>query len=381
MSILLFILVLSFLVIIHELGHFIAARWANVKVLEFGLGYPPKAFTAFTWRGTVFTVNWIPFGGFVKMAGEDVELEGNEKNTATELVAAAKAPGKELRMATTVQQLVIMLAGAAVNFLFGALVFAVVFTSNGIPQEITTARIGYVLPDSPAAEAGVPVDVEIQSLEIEGIFHPVSNPEEVIKVVEENLGKTVTLITTGPCNGLDCPEMAARYEVYARPVSDRPENEGAMGIAFNSIVYQRYSGLEMPIRSVLFGFHQAFELSGLIVVALQDLVTTIASQGQVPAELAGPVGIAHQAHDTGLLSQGFATLVSFAGLLSVNLAIMNILPIPPLDGGRVALTLLGLVLKKKHSELLEYYSSYAGYIALMGLIIMVTIRDVVQLFS
>ncbi|MFZ1721221.1 MAG: M50 family metallopeptidase [Microgenomates group bacterium] len=384
MSILIFVIVLSFLVIIHELGHFFAARWAGIKVEEFGIGYPPRAMKLFTWKGTVFSLNWIPFGGFVRMSGEDVtpaeqptvdETETKKTNSKTK-----NSKLIDFYQATTFQKMVVILAGATVNFLFGAIVFAFIFTSNGIPQPITSARIGYVSPDSPAATAGIPEQVEIIAITIDEQLTPISTAQEVIDLVEVNLGKTVTLTTTGKCDGLSCQESAATYEVYARTNDEQPENQGAMGIAFDQVALIHYPAWEMPFRSIAFGFSQAIELSSLILVTLGQLGTDVVQNGTVPTELAGPVGIAKQAHDTGLLTQGLATIVSFAALLSVNLAIMNVLPIPPLDGGRAVLILLGLVLKKKHIDRIEYYSNYTGYIFLMGLIILVTARDIFQLF-
>ncbi len=383
MTVLIFILVLSFLVIIHELGHFFAAKWAKIKIEEFGVGYPPRAIKLFTWRGTVFSLNWIPFGGFVRMSGEDATPE---EKTAAEDSPTKKSKDKskpkeiDFYQATTFQKMVVILAGATVNFLFGAIVFAVIFTSNGIPEPIETARIGYVSPDSPAATAGIPENVEIIAITIDDQLYSIATAQEVIDLVEQNLGKTMTVTTTGACDGLSCQESAATYDVYARTQEEQPENQGAMGVAFDQVANVYYPAWEMPFRSIAFGFEQALELSRLILVTLGELGNDVVTEGKVPTELAGPVGIAKQAHDTGLLSQGIGTIVSFAALLSVNLAIMNVLPIPPLDGGRAVLTILGLVMKKKYIDVIEYYSNYTGYIFLMGLIILVTARDIFQLF-
>ncbi len=168
MAILIVLLVLSFLVIIHELGHYFAARKAGITVEEFGIGYPPRAlnfsllakrfnitkYFSF-WRRfdsskTELTLNWIPFGGFVRMAGETPNPKQN----------ASPQPGDFLA-ATLAQRLMVIFAGVAVNFIFGIAAFTIVFSKTGIPQEIFGARIGTVEPNSPAAQAGVPNQVQI----------------------------------------------------------------------------------------------------------------------------------------------------------------------------------------------------------------------------
>lgn len=371
LSILIFILILSFLVVIHELGHFLAARWAKVKVHEFGLGYPPLAKKLFNWQGTAFTLNWIPFGGFVKMEGEEGQPSSLENSNAGE----ADAP---FYQKTAVQRLVIILAGATVNFIFGVLAFAVVYSFVGIPTALSDARIGQVIPDSPAATAGVPSNVNLIAVKNGEEVTPIATTDEAISVLKENSGQTVTLVTTGACDQESCQEIAQEFVVYVRTPEELAQSgqAGAVGIAFQSEYVKFYPRYEMPIRGVIFGLQQAIALSLMIVMALVTMVQQLVSQGQVPSDLMGPVGIVDSAAKTGILLQGPLAILQFAGLLSINLAIMNVLPIPALDGGRAIFILLERVVGRRRIAHFEGLAHYAGFVLLMILIVLVTGRDI-----
>ncbi len=369
MTTLTLILLLSFLVIIHELGHLLAAFWAKIKVEEFGLGYPPVAKKLFTWKGVPFTLNWVPFGGFVRMAGE----EAPEHETA-------KSGTGLFYTASVFRRLVVILAGATVNFIFGVIAFTITFSIMGIPEFLEGARVGYVMPDSPAAVSGLPTEVNIIKLESSAETVVVTSPSDVISFVENHRGETVKLYTTGKCSAEGCQELVQEFSTYLRTPEETPNNEGAIGIAFQEYDLKFYPWWQMPFRGAAFGITQALGLGQSILVALKDLVVNLATRGVVPSELAGPVGIVHQAQSAGLLDQGILAVVSFAGMLSINLAIMNVLPIPPLDGGKALFTALEAVVSRKRLHRLEYLLNYGGYIFLLGLIIVITIRDVIKLF-
>lgn len=375
MTVILLILVLSFLVIIHELGHLFAALWSKVKVEEFGIGYPPKVWTLFTWKNIPFTINAIPFGGFVRMAGEEPGAPQSEKKGQ---FTAASIP----------HRIVIVLAGAAVNFLYGVIAFSILFSVIGIPTQLESARISAVAPDSPAALAGIPVDVDIISLraprgegEPEPVNVSVKSSAEVIEFVKQNQGKTITLVTTGHCEGTTCAESAQEFQAYIRTIEETPAGQGSLGIGFTEYGYQFYPWWEMPFRSSYFGVQQAVLLGKEILFALKGLGSSLFTSGSLPSELAGPVGIVDQAQSAGLIDDGWIAIISFSAMLSINLAIMNILPIPPLDGGRAVFILLETVLQRKHLDKLEYWSNYGGYIFLLGLIVIVTLRDVWRIIA
>ncbi|MBP9819235.1 site-2 protease family protein [Candidatus Woesebacteria bacterium] len=381
MSVLIFILILSFLVLIHELGHFFVARRAGVIIEEFGIGYPPRAIKLFVWKGTVFSLNWIPFGGFVRMAGE-------EGQTGDEVPAASHQKDKRNKsqdqtskgmfyQASNINKLLIIVAGAAVNFIFGVVAFTIVFGWMGIPVELTEARIAQVAEGSPAHKAGLQPGVSIIGLLTETEDHvEIHTSQQLVDKIREHQGKTVKLMTTGPCQGMECEPNGQTVETYLRTQAETPEGQGSLGIVFEPVVFVRYPWWQMPFRSVWYGLQQAVFLGQEIIRALGAVGKDFVSKGSVPDELAGPVGIVHQAQASGLFSQGPLALLSFMGMLSVNLAIMNMLPIPPLDGGRAVLILISPLMSKKYLQRVEYYASYSGYIALILLIILITIRDV-----
>lgn len=379
MATILFIIILSILVIIHELGHYVAAKWAKIVVDEFGIGYPPKAVRLFRWRGTDFTVNWIPFGGFVRMRGED-ELVAPDTTKETQ----KESQSGQFYSATTWQKLVVILAGVTVNFVFGILAFAVVFSIQGIPEYIENPRIGMVAEGSPAAQSGIPENVEIlgfKSADSDSL-RTTSTVPSVIEAIAELQGQTVTLVTTGNCEQLTCDSTQQEFSVYLRTENETPEGQGSMGIAFSQLVYAFYPAYEMPFRSIWYGLQQAGYLGVQIVAAFGNIFVELFTNGGFPEDIAGPVGIVHQASSLGLFSEGVLAILSFAGMLSINLAVMNLLPILPLDGGRAVFILLqSFFSSRKIIEKIEYGLSYVGYVFLLGLIVAVTVKDIWQLFT
>ncbi len=362
-----FILILSFLVIIHELGHFLVAKWSKVGVEEFGIGYPPKIFKLFRFWDVDFTLNAIPFGGFVRLQGEDAEPGTKPK------------PG-DYRAASLPKRLAVILAGAFVNFVFGIALFAVIFTKIGIPTEITTPRIGEISPGSPAAEAQLKPGWEIARIQAGDQVYQIEDTRQVVQVVKAHAGETVKLTLTGPCEGITCKNQTKGVEVYVRKPEEVPAGQGAIGLVFEPVVYVHYPIWQMPFRGMWVGTKQALALSQLIIYALRDMVVQLVSQRQLSSDLAGPVGIVHQAQSSGLFNQGAVAILSFVAMLSINLAIMNVLPIPPLDGGRAVLAVVEVALGKATAHKLEYYLNYGGWIAMMLLIIAITARDVWRIF-
>jgi regulator of sigma E protease len=363
MAALIFVVVLSFLIIIHELGHFALARWSGIEVEEFGIGYPPRAMKLFKWRGVLFSLNWIPFGGFVRMKGEDPDPKQSPK-------------AGDFYHASSLKRLAVILAGVIANFVFGILAFTIVFGQLGIPQEIEAPRISLIAPDSPAQAAQIPTEVNILGFKAGGDLIKTQTVDEVIEVIGEYKGQEVILVTTGPCRGLVCSESAIEYPVYLRLDEETPENQGSMGVAFDHVVYIFYPAWQMPFRSAEYGVKEAFALGQLILDVLRDTVVDAVTKGKVPDDIAGPVGIVHQAQTSGFFEQGFLSILSFAGMLSINLAIVNALPIPPLDGGRALFVLIERIVGRFRSRWLEQYLNYGGYIILMAMIVLITARDI-----
>lgn len=374
MAAIIFLLVLKFLVFIHELGHYLAARWAKVKIEEFGLGIPPRALTLFKRGETIFSLNWFPIGGFVKMQGE--EERSSEK---TEQPADQEGP---FYSKNRWQRLVITLAGVTVNFLFALIAFSVVYTISGIPTAIDEARVGAVVEDSPAAKANIPADVNLIALKnLDGEVFPIRNNQEAIELIRDYRGQEVVLVTTGPCDASGCQELAQEFEVYLRTADETPADQGSLGIVFAPGQLVHYPWYEMPFRGTLVGVEQALTMGSLIITALFDMIRGIFQSSQLPSDIAGPIGIVHQAGQIGLFEQGFLMILNFAGLLSINLAIINLLPIPALDGGRAIFILIEPLIGKKRLQLFESYANQAGMLFLLSLIALISIRDVWRIFD
>ncbi len=374
-DLLVFIFVLSFLVIIHELGHFLIARILKVKVEEFGLGYPPRATKLFTWAGTVFSLNWVPFGGFVKLEGEDVidadEEPPHDKKTKDD------PDHQPFYKKGAMARLSILLAGAGVNFLFGIIAFSIYFSVNGIPTllPVNNPRIGRVADNSPAAAAKVATGVDITAIQIGQTVTPIKSIDEVTSFVAQHLGEHATIITTGECEVLKCEQKTQRFDVYLRRKSETPDGQGPIGIGFDPIVQQTfYPWYEMPWKAAIYGTQQALLLTYFIIISLGQIIALL-FRGHVPAEVSGPVGIFTEGRKAGFFSHGILELLNFMGLLSVNLAIMNVLPIPALDGGRAFFILLEKIVGKKYIHKIENYANYGGFALLIVLIVLVTAKD------
>jgi len=389
LQIIIFILLLSFLVVIHELGHYITARFFKVKVEEFGIGYPPRALTFFKRGKTLFTLNWIPFGGFVKMQGED----GSETNgvsfedvTTTQIEKAEHTHNPDKHEGPFYEKskfarLVIALAGAFVNLVFGIFAFSLFFSITGIPELASNARVGEIISGSPADTAKIPVSVDIIAIQVAGgQVVPVTSAQQVTEVIAPRLNQDVTIITTGRCeiDSTTCLESEQRFDAKVAPRTD-DSSKGYVGIRFSNVVTQKfYPWYEMPIRGTWTGIQQTYYLSQLIIEALGNMGKSI-FRGALPSEVGSPVKIFVEGRKAGIFDQGPWMLLNFAGIISVNLAIFNVLPIPALDGGRVVMILLEFFIGRKRVNTVEGYVNYIGFILLGSLMVVVFAKDILDI--
>lgn len=381
-ELIIFIIVLSVLVLVHELGHYILARKNKITIQEFGLGYPPRLLKLFTYQGTIFSLNLIPFGGFVQMLGENgpEEVEAKEKSakkSTTKQLSTAPFYNKSIRA-----RLETLLAGVVFNFAFAILAFGTIFSITGIPVELANqARIYDFAANSPALLAGMKKDTNIvafysandaQWVTVQGI-------KEVQDYVSNHLGEEVIVQATDTCELSTCPQIYEEYQVYLRSKEETPETEGAMGVTFSEIIYQHYPWYLAPIKGIVYGFKEALMMGLMIIQALGTLLLSLLRGQAVGDSVAGPIGIVHQAQVYGFFDGGILNILSFAALLSINLGIMNLLPLPALDGGRAIFVLLEKVLPKKKIEKVANWANYLGFLALIVLMIVVSIKDVMQI--
>ncbi|MFC1653310.1 RIP metalloprotease [Patescibacteria group bacterium] len=356
MTLLIFLLILSFLVFIHELGHFVMARRAGVKVEEFGFGYPPKAITLFTdKKGTEYTFNWLPFGGFVRLHGEDGSVNTDESH-------AFYSKKKRKRLG-------IIVAGAIMNFVFGVVAFGAIYTKTGIPTNLEYVRIDEITEGSPAEQAGLVVGDRVVAVSHEGDKKEVKTNEDFILTLSGKRGAEVTLEVDGENEN-------EQKIVYVRKEDEIPEGEGAIGVAITDFEMRHYPIWQMPFRGMWVGLQAAVAFGVFLLGAIVTMFKELIFSGIVPKDVAGPVGIVHMAQKEGLLTSGFVSILNFSAILSINLGVVNLLPIPALDGGRAVFVMLEGLVGKKALEKIEQKTNTVGFILLLAMIVAVSVRDV-----
>ena len=364
LAIVVFIFILSFLVIIHEFAHFILAKKMGVKVEEFGIGYPPAV-----WKKrigeTLYSINIIPIGGFVKLYGEEGESSIKEERSF-----ASKSP---------LQRAVIITGGVAMNFLVAVIIFYFMLWSSGFSSQIplifdykfpfgeqrNSPMIIGVAKDSPADYAGL----RSQDLIVEGNGMQFKNSREFIEFIDENKGKEVTLVVKNLISG-------KTRQVKAIPRVNPPKNEGALGVAIDDISEISY---QKPWEKLTAGFLHSLNLSHYSLVGLGYYVKVSLSQRNVEplaSSVVGPVGILALTRIT--LQEGIYQIVLLIALVSLALCIVNILPIPPLDGGRLVFIFSEAITGKRVSPKIEERVQQIGMIFFIILFILVTSKDIFQ---
>ncbi|MFH1171546.1 MAG: RIP metalloprotease RseP [bacterium] len=356
LTIIIFVLVLGVLIFVHEFGHFLAARRAGLTVHEFGFGFPPRLI-GFRRGKTLYSLNWIPVGGFVKIKGEDGQAAG-EPDSFSSLAAWRRAG--------------ILLAGVTMNILFAMLLLGFL-SASGAPTALDTplpsgalvrdARIQIIslVENSPATRAGM-------------------QPGDIIETID---GRTFTSVEA-------VQQYNAQKEKTSETVIVRREKRslelrlipqtlaGSEDRAVWGVGLLRIGTVTFPwYRAIWMGIQQSCVLLWQILVSFAGLLQGLIMQQKLTADVAGPVGIAVL---TGQVrSLGALYLIQFTALLSLNLALVNVLPFPALDGGRVFFLFLEKLRRKKVSERLEALIHNVGFVLLLMLVLVVTLRDVDRL--
>ncbi len=335
-----FFIILAVLILVHELGHFAMAKLMGVRVDEFGLGFPPRLKT---WRrnGTIYSLNAIPLGGFVKMLGENGE--------DTEPDSFGSKPQW--------QRLVILAAGPAMNLTLAVVVLFMVFVS-GSPKSI--AVITGVTAHSPAQKAGLRTGDHILALDGSRVQYL----EDLQVSTQAHQGQRVTLEV----------ERGSRiFTVHLTPRVNPPPTQGRIGVQMEKTTTVRYdpgTALNLSVSQL-----------GQMVATLPVLAQNIAQHNG--GQVAGPIGIAqattqvvHQEPQNGL-----GSLFFFMALLSANLGILNLLPIPALDGGRIIFVLISWMRRRNLDPELEGVIHVVGMAVLLLLILVVSYQDIVRWVS
>ncbi|MBI4303096.1 MAG: RIP metalloprotease RseP [Chloroflexi bacterium] len=343
-SILWFLVVIVGLVLAHEIGHFVTAKASGVRVDEFGIGFPPRLFGIK--RGeTVYSINLIPLGGFVKLAGEE----------------DPKVP-RSLASKSIGTRILILSAGSVMNFLLPILLFSIAFI---VPHDVAVGKVVVqeVAADSPAARAGIrPGDTLVN---VNGKV--INNNGDLHRNVQLNMGMKITIVVKHADSTTESVRLVPRWKP--------PAGQGAIGVAIQTLDLALVRQSEPFWRAIPMG---ASSLIETFVLFKNGIVSMIV--GTAPVEVAGPVGIAQLTGE--VAKAGLSPLLQFAAFLSINLAIINIFPLPALDGGRIAFVLLeGLRRGKRIPARTEALVHLIGFILLMAFIAAVTYKDIIRIIS
>ena len=338
-----FALILTPIIFVHELGHFVVARLFNIRVEEFGLGFPPRAVTLFKRNGTIYSLNWIPLGGFVRPAGED------DPSVPDGLAAASKSA----RFFT-------LAAGAIFNFVLAFVIFWFAFMIG--PSAVAVEN---VVPDSPAATAGLQAGDVI--VEVNGV--PVENSGILVEEVTANAGDEIELLVErdgDPVALTMVPREAGEYD---------PTEEGPIGIGLTHQSSRRWA--LGPLESAVQSVESIWQIIDLTVRAPVMLI-----RGDISAEQARPVGPVGISQIAGQTAQYTATtgdwfqLLRITAFISVALGFTNLLPIPALDGGRILFVLLEAVRGRRIEPEREGMVHLVGMLFLLGLMFLLIIQDI-----
>ena len=342
------VIVMSLIILAHELGHFFSAKAMGVRVEEFGLGFPPRIF-GIKWKETLYSINAIPFGGFNKLTGEEDPSDPRS--------LAAQGVGSRL---------LVLNGGILVNLVLPVFLFSMAFM---VPHDVVTEPVivTETAPNSPAARAGIlPGDT---LLSING--KPLQNTVYLLRTVQLNLGEEITLNVKH--------SDATTESIQVTPRWKPPQGEGAIGIKIDidtarenrTVVRKSFPPWEaIPRGVVTLGETLSLYKDGIISLFV----------GSAPLELVGPVSIVQMTGEVARV--GFAPLLEFASVISIALAITQMLPIPALDGGRTVFVFLEWVRRgKRVSPKIEGKIHLVGFFLLMGLLVLITYQDILRIIA
>lgn len=347
-----FLVILSVLVFVHEFGHFLAAKKAGIKVEEFGFGYPPRIWAKKIGE-TEYSLNAIPFGGFVRLFGDPAE---GKPPKSKDFKKSFLGKSKKARLG-------VILAGVLANFLLGIFIFSLVYSLTGIPKKVDKVKIVGIASGSPAEKAGLKIDDVILAVDEEKI----SKLADFTRLIQEKRGKEIKLL-------VGRKENDSNLLFSITPRENPPEGEGPLGVIVSDVEIIKYPFWQMPVRGAVEGVKEALGWGLLILVSLKKMFLDLIFRGIVPKDVAGPVGI-FQATSV-VARQGILAVLEFVGILSVNLAVVNILPFPALDGGRLIFVAWEIITRRRPKPSFERLVNTVGMAILIFLLVLVTINDI-----
>jgi regulator of sigma E protease len=359
----LLVVILGVLIFVHELGHFLIAKKSGIRVDEFAIGFPPKLWS-FERNGTKYSINLIPFGGFVKIFGENIDDEALDPNRKDSFLNKSK-----------LTQAAVLIGGVLFNVIFAYILISISLMA-GFPSIITDANAGKIsdsrivvigiLPDSPAQKAGIEAGDQILGI-VKG--------ENVLNESEITISRVQEIISAGDVGEitLDLRRNGDDRKVSLNTESGIISDKQAIGISM-----ERIGILKFPFFKALW---EGFKLTGQtikeVAVGLFKLIATaVVGKGSLD-DVAGPVGI------VGLVDSarnfGFYYLLTFTAFISLNLAVLNILPLPALDGGRLFIILIEVIIRRPIKSAVVNWINGIGFALLILFMIAITVNDILRL--
>ncbi len=365
-SIIAFLVIFSLLILVHEWGHFMSARRFGVRVEEFGLGLPPRAKELFRdKKKTLYSLNWLPLGGFVHMKGEDAH--GRNMLRDKDSFAAKKVW----------QRIVIVCAGVFMNFVTGFVLLTFV-ALLGTSYLVPVGEVEQFVADRPEARL---IGVEPRGLLISEIVPGSADTAGIRKydfitaingAPVESSEDFIATLEAAPEQEFDLTITRRNYQFHTLITTN---TAGKIGTSISeplAAVRLRYG----PFAAVRQAANDTLRLTTAIFGALGSLGKSL-MRAEIPADIGGPVAIARE---TFYRATDIIALLNFAAMLSITLAIFNILPIPALDGGRLVFLLYEGITRHRPSPKIESYIHAAGFIVLIGLILVITFQDIINIF-
>lgn len=364
-----FLLVLTALVFVHELGHFLAARLFKIRVDEFAIGFPPRIFS-WMWGKTRYAINLLPLGGYVKIYGEGPDDE--------------RSPDSILSK-NRWQQATVLVAGVTFNIIFAWLLLSLSLflgtkaSYEAMPKAIVSdpsLTVVMVAPGSPAEKAGLKSGDEILSItNAETLLATsslsVESAQKVIASTKEKVTFNIRQFTTSTSTGES--EYVVR-QVVATPIEGLVSGKKAVGISMDMVATVKAGFFE----SFYYGARQTYYLTYNVATGLYDFLKNVVLGDASLSQVSGPVGIAGAVGESARV--GFASLLVMAAVISANLAVLNLVPFPALDGGRLVIVIIEGILRRELNPKVIQWVNAIGFLLLITLMIVVTVKDISTLF-
>lgn len=350
-----FIIVISILVFVHEFGHFIVAKKTGVLVEEFAIGMGPKIIGAQKGE-TLYSIRLLPLGGYCKMTGEFPVDEEEDEIEDIQKYRKAYQNGRCLFQKSVWERAAVIFTGPLMNFILAILVFALSFSVFGVPVSGSSSTvIGSIVPQRPAEQVGLKVNDEITAIN----NNPVDSWQELANEINKHPGEEITVTVE---------RKGEIKEFKVTPVKDPDRDVGIIGIV-PKLIREKVGLLD----SIKLGLMQTFRVTVGIISGVWRMIT-----GQMSPEVAGPVKIAQMVGDAAKIS--VLRVMNLMAILSVNLGILNLLPFPALDGGRLVFLGVEVVRGKAIDPEKEGFVHFIGLVVLLAFIAVVVYKDIVSIF-